>query len=328
MSAIPPTEPQARETYIESKTIYFNDGDLVILAGGTAFRVHYALVSRFPAAIPRKMTYDAHGGYFYGVPALLLQVDSGMLSVFLEAIYNVSGFDMRFVSPLGAGNFDTMAALLRFSKDFKCSYFYNRVVNILSVEYPITLQQWDCYLGYRQHPAHVIALARETNASILLPAAFYRLCCLEYRELVQGSSISAQAMALCQEVRDNFVQIWPRFILQQKDALKCQNLACQAAWCEIQDMENARILELEQCGGAPDALEELARYAASVTKHPSLCQEDKKLACYRAAIRRQAVWTALPEIFCRSSWDALKARFPGHYSNYILKEGKLVTRSF
>ncbi|KAF8524584.1 hypothetical protein BU17DRAFT_63149 [Hysterangium stoloniferum] len=233
------------------------------------------------------MTYDTHGGYFYGVLALQLQVDSEMLSVFLEAIYGVSGFNVRFVSPLGTGDFDTMAALLRFSKDFKCSYFYNHST-----------------------PAHVIALARETNARI-----------------VQGPSISAQAMALCQFVRDDFVQMWPRFILQQKD-VKCQNLACQAAWCEIQDMENARILELEQCGGAPEALAELARYAASVTKHSSLCQEDKKLACYRAAIRRQAVWIALPEIFCRSSWDALKARFPGHYSTYILKEGKLVTRWF
>ncbi|KZT68733.1 hypothetical protein DAEQUDRAFT_811975 [Daedalea quercina L-15889] len=180
-----------------SKTLWYEDGNVILIAENQAFRVHRCVLSQHSPVFCDLFTVPQ--------PSCALLVDNCSvihlpddplhLQFFLSAIYDRSFFS-------GAGKFSEIAevasGILSMAHKYDVQSFYEEAIYRLLEDYPATFDQFHSTEQYSLEPfepAHhagaifVINAARRIHTPELLgflPFAFYLCCLLDGEVLVQG----------------------------------------------------------------------------------------------------------------------------------------------
>ncbi|KAJ7473285.1 hypothetical protein FB451DRAFT_1248909 [Mycena latifolia] len=120
--------------------LWFQDGNIVIIAGSAAFKVHRGQLCRHSEvfddvfSIPQPKDQDLYDGCpwveVYDCPSDVLY--------FLKALYD----GLYFKTP-GANDFPAVAAVLRLSTKYLVEHLRQRCMTRLELDWPFTLSGWD-----------------------------------------------------------------------------------------------------------------------------------------------------------------------------------------
>ncbi|THU84503.1 hypothetical protein K435DRAFT_783745 [Dendrothele bispora CBS 962.96] len=173
------TSHQQQQSIIHSTDVWFDDGTLIIDAEGVYFRVYKGILSAnspvfndmfdIPQPIEGTDTYE-------GCPVVKLYDSATEMMHFLKALHFASYYDTTKPT-----KFALVSAVLRLSTKYQVDFLRQRAFRQLSALYPTTLSEWDkrenvtTIETFEARPFAVFLLAKETNASTLLPTALY-LC--------------------------------------------------------------------------------------------------------------------------------------------------------
>ncbi|KAF7790175.1 hypothetical protein EIP86_001127 [Pleurotus ostreatoroseus] len=214
----PTTRPHAAPRPItRAPRLWFADGNVVLLAARTAFRVHRGQLARhsevfadlFELPQPQIDSDDNEDeragrewdgawdgrGRVEGCAVVELHDDPAELACLLRALY-----DGLYLAPPNARHFPTLRAVLRLSTKYLIPHLRAHAINTLSADWPSTLAGWDArekgavdekgrYAPREAcaHPILVIELAREMGVREWLPGAFYDLARYGPRRIVSGA---------------------------------------------------------------------------------------------------------------------------------------------
>ncbi|KAI0268620.1 hypothetical protein BC834DRAFT_820707 [Gloeopeniophorella convolvens] len=177
-------------------SLFFEDGNIAILAGKSYFLVHRGFLSR-------------HSGYLAGLikdasscppmtlegrPVLHLPDSPDDVSLLLHSMYDGLSTLLSLES-----NVRIASTLLRLSSRYAMDNLFNDTLAVLCKAWPTTLALWNRRerqlpkIGSEAaqsismpHPITIVNLAREVDAPELIPAAFYELCRLLPSVVVTG----------------------------------------------------------------------------------------------------------------------------------------------
>ncbi|KAF8959815.1 hypothetical protein BDZ97DRAFT_1761154 [Flammula alnicola] len=164
---------------------WFRDGNIVILAGSAAFKVHRGQLERHSEvfsdlfSIPQPEEQELVDG----CPCVVLQDCPSDVCYFLSALY-----DGLYFKKSRSSDFPAIAAVLRLSSKYLVEHLRQRCLARLDSDWPSTLTGWDIrerrstddngrYVprDHCAHPILVIELALDMNLPSILPAALYDL---------------------------------------------------------------------------------------------------------------------------------------------------------
>ncbi|KAF8168565.1 hypothetical protein B0H34DRAFT_64923 [Crassisporium funariophilum] len=164
---------------------WFNDGNLIIIAGLAAFKVHRGQLERHSEvfsdlfSIPQPKDPEL----IDGCSCVELQDCPSDVFYFLGALYD----GLYFKSPRSS-DFPAIAAVLRLSTKYLVEHLRQRCLARLEADWPSTLAGWDLRERHSTdetgryvprdccpHPILVIELALDMNLPSILPAALYDL---------------------------------------------------------------------------------------------------------------------------------------------------------
>ncbi|KAF5347630.1 hypothetical protein D9756_010633 [Leucocoprinus leucothites] len=185
-SAAPQRRVRSASEFIRSD-FWFHDGNVVVIAGPAAFKVHRGQLERHSEiflglfALPQPPSYDQD--IVDGCPSVEFHDSPSDVFYFLSALYD----GLYFKIPR-ANDFPAIAAVLRLSTKYMVEPLRIRCLHRLHLDWPPSLHGWDQreaaatddsgrYLprGTCPHPILVIHLALEMGVPAILPAAFYDL---------------------------------------------------------------------------------------------------------------------------------------------------------
>ncbi|KAI0817013.1 hypothetical protein BC628DRAFT_1333857 [Trametes gibbosa] len=179
---------------------WFSDGNVVLLAGNVAFKVHRGQLVRHSDifhdmfSLPQPASEEGQG-LIDGCPWVELHDDPSDVLHLLRALYD----GLYFVKPT-AGDFCSISAVLRLSNKYLIEHLRQRCLSRLETDWPTTLAAWDKReqqatvegrYNPREHFAHpvlVIQLAAELNLEHILAAAFYDLARYGPRKIAAGAT--------------------------------------------------------------------------------------------------------------------------------------------
>ncbi|KZP13430.1 hypothetical protein FIBSPDRAFT_753509 [Athelia psychrophila] len=189
--------PQADAAGITRSDIWFEDGNVVIQAEGTHFRVYRgALAAHSPIfkdmfAMPQPPSEGE--GTVEGCPVVHLSDTAADITIVLKALFLLSG---HIVSgePL---DFTAVAAFLRLGKKYEIGPLHAEALKRLCYEFPSTLKGLDecrrfsMIKGRIGASVDVANLAREQSLLCVLPLALYQCCC--YPEIFPAAGVKLNA---------------------------------------------------------------------------------------------------------------------------------------
>ncbi|KAJ6631913.1 hypothetical protein B0H10DRAFT_1771180 [Mycena sp. CBHHK59/15] len=168
--------------------LWFKDGNLVLCAGHSMFRVYGGLLADrspiFDDMLEIPQPQDAE--LVDGCPVVHLPDNENDLEFFLNALIDYEFF-LPFPTPT---DFDTLSGILRLATKYLVEPLRKRALAHLSSAFPLILND------YRSSPSwsiadeeyiRVILLARELSIDWILPVALYRRCdCITPEQFLNG----------------------------------------------------------------------------------------------------------------------------------------------
>ncbi|KAF4620683.1 hypothetical protein D9613_000219 [Agrocybe pediades] len=196
--------------------LWFEDGNIVIMAGDFFFNVHQGVLCRHSVplteAIDALKGDDKYARFLEGNIVLELDDNPKDLSPFLMALYDGVSHVKH-----NSQDFEIVSSILRLATKYAVEHVRNDILRGMSAIWPRNLSAWefreadatDTTGVYKPrsiypHPILVINLAKETGANELLPSAFYDLSRCAASEIAtgylpQGSSDRSQMHVLSDE---------------------------------------------------------------------------------------------------------------------------------
>ncbi|KAF9527872.1 hypothetical protein CPB83DRAFT_855338 [Crepidotus variabilis] len=176
---------------------WFTDGNIVIIAGSAAFKVHRGQLERHSEvfsdlfAIPQPQDVESIEGCAF----VELQDCPSDVFYFLSALYD----GLYFKQP-ASGDFPAIAGVLRLSTKYLVEPLRQRCLARLEADWPKTLAEWDAReqrctdangrytpRDHYPHPILVIELALDMYLPAILPAALYDLSRYGPSKILLGS---------------------------------------------------------------------------------------------------------------------------------------------
>ncbi|KAJ7490865.1 hypothetical protein FB451DRAFT_1124420 [Mycena latifolia] len=204
--------------------LWFEDGNLVIQAGNSQFRVYRGTLAARSAVFQDMLSFPQppDSELVEGCPLVRLQDAEIEVSEFLKAI-----FVPEYFPPFPyRTKFDVLVGCLRLSHKYEVDYLRRRALVHLSSAYRTTLSEWDSSLDFGGNTnltrgrtsdvvscsfpigiaakISVVQLAREVEALWVLPLAFYLLS-FSFRDigraLLEENVYQDRPTALCPQDR-------------------------------------------------------------------------------------------------------------------------------
>ncbi|KAJ7841233.1 hypothetical protein B0H13DRAFT_2210122 [Mycena leptocephala] len=183
-----PGYPEMPET-LPSRDLWFSDGNLILEAEHTSFRVYGQLVAVKSSVLADILALPSYT--IDGIPVVRLLDADEDLEAFLKAILD-SNF---FMPPPAPTHLSTVLAVLRLSHKYTVSYLFRRALLHLDSIYPTNLTQFlAAPTSSTQHIAfptpalagHLLVLktALDVNAQWFLPAVHYTIACAPLRQIL------------------------------------------------------------------------------------------------------------------------------------------------
>ncbi|KAM5533314.1 hypothetical protein V8D89_012988 [Ganoderma adspersum] len=311
--------------------IYFEDGNLSIVAGRQYFIVHRGLLCRHSEVLRVRIesikTNDER--LLEGLAVLYLDDSPEDLAHFLRALYGLS-------HDTNAEDFAVISAVLRLATNYGVETLRETALRTLSLSWPSTLQLWEVrekaattidgvYVPRPglPHPLMVIKLAREVDAPQLLPSAFYDLSrylpsqLTEGHTTLDGAKYDLDIDDLCRVLRgkEQAARFFSTFIVTELEGRPPSQLcmhrievqpslkrACQMAF-EAVTFELIRDVNGMVCNRNCDPLFSIAESVTMQTRddHPGI--ENK--AAYRACEACRLEYGLIVEVAREEFWRQL-----------------------
>ncbi|GJE90440.1 hypothetical protein PsYK624_065730 [Phanerochaete sordida] len=182
-------------------SFWFVDGNVVIIAGLTAFKVHRGQLERHSEVFRDlfSIPQPAEQEQWDGVPSVTLHDPPEEVLHLLMALYDGLYFEKSV-----AKNFPIIAAVLRLSSKYLIDHLRQRCLIHLDTDWPSDLDGWDARekaaIDKNQsysprdtcaHPTLVISLANDLDLTHLLPSAYYDLSRYGPRRIISGAPVPA-----------------------------------------------------------------------------------------------------------------------------------------
>ncbi|KAJ7612138.1 hypothetical protein FB45DRAFT_307696 [Roridomyces roridus] len=318
--------------------LWFDDGNIVIQAGNSQFRVHRGILSARSPVFKDMLSFPQplDSELVEGCPLVCLPDAATEVAVFLRAI-----FDSNYFMPFPANTqFDILQGCLRLSHKYEVEYLRLRALVHLSSRFRTTLPEWD-NAYYVEHPPDrrpsdrlssqviswitsdialcmaVIQLAREVDAQWVLPVTFYVLSShlgqhhIGLIEVINGlvynevpTNLSPQDLKAFLHGHIQQISASPSTILDfLSDPLDITGCTTP---------NNCRRARLLGVSVSRDLLGEDPSAPLDVWNEDSWAELDQDIcptcsACLKGihAAARQHFWDQLPELYSLPPWDEL-----------------------
>ncbi|KAK0449529.1 hypothetical protein EV421DRAFT_1425229 [Armillaria borealis] len=216
-------EPSNTSSFERDASFWFEDGSIILISNQrTGFRVHLGVLS-LNAEFFRDMSGlavpDAKGDTMID-----LEDSTQDLTHFLHVLYTRSYFCAGTLT-----SYDTLESLLRMSTKYLAQQLRSDVIKHLTMIYPSELadlgKHTDLILPCSDlHSLRAIAMGREHNVPIILPAAYYYASTLPTTELV--ANVKPDILAMILAGRENIVVAaynvaWSWLYLESRGSTMC-----------------------------------------------------------------------------------------------------------
>ncbi|CAA7261832.1 unnamed protein product [Cyclocybe aegerita] len=293
-----------------SEDFWLDDGNIILQAEGTQFRVHKSMLARHSTIFKDMFSFPQ--------PAEPLDPDvEVILSIFYDNI-KCSVIDLE-----KALSIDQIKSILSMAKKYDITYLRDRALERLRRCFPTTVKGWDASFGDANGPTihfkppldtveAVIALALEHGIPSILPSAYLYLAALVPPEKIVGgdkSILSLEARLQCILGRDNLireihssVQLW-WYDREFMPPERCTMDQLHPSRAEVLDAF-VTALWLTDEKTVWDFNAKIPTPAGEKVAHlcPS-CADTVKLFYRRV---RREIWRRLPELFDLPPWRELK----------------------
>ncbi|KAJ7255421.1 hypothetical protein B0H12DRAFT_1218768 [Mycena haematopus] len=178
MSSRPAKRRRTENVSIVRSDRWFGDGNVVLQAGNTQFRVHWGVLA-LHSSIFRDMQglpQPSDQPTVEDCPVVELSDDPEDIEYLLKALYTPTFLGQKKFPLAGVG------ALIRMGRKYDFKDFFESGVARLRAEYPTTFEEYEAVANTTKTIAYyddldfdVIALAIENNIFSVLPCAYYYL---------------------------------------------------------------------------------------------------------------------------------------------------------
>ncbi|TDL16702.1 hypothetical protein BD410DRAFT_795103 [Rickenella mellea] len=313
---------------IRHPTLWFDDGNIILTTKVSLFRVHRGLLSMnspvFADMLSIPQPDHIEDGY-EGLPVVEISDNDAYFTHLLCFFY-----DHRYYQGGTETTFEKISGLLRMSTKYQMDDLRNEIISHLALAYPSTLEKYLEVVNAKTqlplfppfHGQHfaVVALAREIDASILLPAALWRSMCMPTQDILQGAVdlngtrhiLSPTDIQLCilkkSEEYKRQVGLEHFFGAMMKRTPTCdrqnQRVGNQGVspCAEIPtDKVLRHFLKTEET--SRDNHDMLARLDALEVWRPLICETCRECADSLISISRENYWLDLPSVFELPKWS-------------------------
>ncbi|KZT12074.1 uncharacterized protein LAESUDRAFT_808972 [Laetiporus sulphureus 93-53] len=315
---------------------WFEDGNIVLLADQStvAFKVHRGVLSRhseifqsmFQLPPPSQSEYIETVDGCQLVRMYDLPAD---LSNLIKALYDGPSFQNR-----SARDFYDVAGVLRLSNKYFIAHLRSQAIRFLSKTWSCTLRGHDAMLqmaldSHRVdgltypyvHPLHVLKLARETNAQVLVPSALYFLSLYPLQDITRGDHPKLQVEhpsrpspeLSAQDLQDYTLMFQHRIDLMLEFVQNVDTAPGAGAMCTNRQGDCysvfsrlANVLSrswLARTG----PLHFMVQAVDQLAEDPTACHPCHRAFREHVFAKRQQIWDELPSIVGLPNWEELKA---------------------
>ncbi|KAF8882749.1 hypothetical protein CPB84DRAFT_1851129 [Gymnopilus junonius] len=172
-------ESQSEQNHTQADWLWFEDGNLILRAETTLFRIYSGLLARQSSVFQDMQGFPTpvEGGDITmdGCPIVTVYDSAQDMSYFLRAIFDSSFFE----PPPARTELPIVEGILRLSLKYDVKYLRQRALNHLLTTFPTTLEAWRVRDKERtippvdNTPFAAFRLAREFDLVWLLPAIIY-----------------------------------------------------------------------------------------------------------------------------------------------------------
>ncbi|KAK1221097.1 hypothetical protein PQX77_016144 [Marasmius sp. AFHP31] len=203
-------DAESRQQLERHPDLWFDDGSVICRAQNTLFRVHMSQLARHSVCfrdmfsvgsfsdptISSSIVHDDGSAAFENSPVIVLHDSAEDVGNLLTALYDGPNFGNN-----GREDFRVVSGILRLSTKYIIEPLREKALAHLSVAWPSTLKGWDAredvgrafemetgtFGGhFYPSPIAVINLARQIDASSLLPAALYDLSRYPFSQIFEA----------------------------------------------------------------------------------------------------------------------------------------------
>ncbi|KAF8577281.1 hypothetical protein K439DRAFT_564641 [Ramaria rubella] len=288
-----------------SKDIYFEDGNIVLIAQNTAFRVHRGHLARHSEVFRGLLEAALHSPsteLFDSCHIVRLSDKSEDFVELLRVFY-----DLTQLSKCGM---KLLFVLVRLSSKYFIHSIRTATLEVLDNSYPSTLEKWNPNGVELAECLEVIEIAHELHADCLLPSAYYNLCSFPANDVTQSRHASFSLLAKYSCGKESLGRYYPAFIenflVHRKPCPACirpDTTSCFEAFEELND-KALSFLTQPITSFLPDPLCVLM-VLSRVGTVDKLCPPCKKNLSHDIKTQSQQIWDALPGIFGLGSWATL-----------------------
>ncbi|KAJ7490871.1 hypothetical protein FB451DRAFT_1124430 [Mycena latifolia] len=348
------TQPGAPQRVQE---LWFEDGNLVIQAGNSQFRVYRGILAARSPVFQDMLSFPQppDSELVDGCPIVRLTDAEAEITDFLKAIF-VPEYFPAFPAPT---KFHIVVGCLRLSHKYEVDYLRRRALIHLSSRYRTTLSEWDArayavnldfssaqrVMSWLAPPGDsfnicVVQLAREVDALWVLPVAFYDLSSafntpenlftpgfsmVKLRgEVLRGAVYNGVPTSLSAQDQDSFFQghaTHTRAATKDIVAFLCDPLEIDGCKNPAQWCSGIRLRALQDHWHSLHTFSHLPLTVWDEDGWYSL--DDICPACFTVLKRthaeaRQAFWDGLPEMYGLPPWEELEKMKVAAIGNVVL----------
>ncbi|KDR67625.1 hypothetical protein GALMADRAFT_257854 [Galerina marginata CBS 339.88] len=305
---------------LQSSRFWFYDGNIVLQAENTQYRVHGSMLSLhskvFKDMFDVPQPHEPSEPCIEGCPLISLTDKAEDLEEVLSIFYdNIRTNDMRKLTP-----FRRLAAILRLGKKYEIDYLRDEGLQRLRLKFPSSLDLWDesyydcLYTVSETLRYDAINLAHELSIQTILPA-LYAAVVKDYNaeDILSGLTanekriyLNEDALKHCLIGRDNvliFVQEHLRDWVGRTDIIPAPDChsteACQPQKSDV-------ILRLRAFDSSYGTIEIFNPAPALGPKFQKICPVCTKSVEQAYKDLRQELWQSLPSYFGLPKWKDLK----------------------
>ncbi|KAI1795347.1 hypothetical protein LXA43DRAFT_992392, partial [Ganoderma leucocontextum] len=308
-----PSEPaKDQETFTRHADFWLEDGNLVLLAGATAFRVFRSILVKKSAVFADMVAAGSADATetFDDCPVVRLPDDPEDLRDFLQYLMPCSALRLRFGVPMC--DFSELHAAIRLAHKYQCADVETRALLLLKKYYTSHFTEYDMYdpsrsaLSPPSRSAAIAAvnIARLTEKPSMLPFALY-LVCNSPRRMVDGYErrdgsieyLTAEDLKLCIVARS--ILAWELASLIKHVYTLTPSTGClrkttgQCITAREDILEVAERNARGQCNVFEFHRDSIEDWLSDF----SLCRVCKREMLAREVQERRRVWMLLPEMF-------------------------------
>ncbi|KAI0788373.1 hypothetical protein C8Q74DRAFT_1195685 [Fomes fomentarius] len=196
-----PTNTGSTASIIRDSEIWFDDGNIIVIAQQTAFRFHRGVLSRHSVVfrelfgIPYSSTSEPGiPDSMEGCPAVHVTDTSCDFRRLLCAIYD----GMSYMHPDKPVQFSVLASLARLAHKYQLDFILEESIRRLKTIYTSKFEIWDKHQGISHggielKPCDALEafnLFRRVDQPEMLPTAFYACCRLKTSQILHGTERS------------------------------------------------------------------------------------------------------------------------------------------